>query len=152
MEFCFETVNWSPYFGFEMPAPLAMVRAFENHGYASMSLDMLTVDHYLANGGSMAALRAALEASDVALLALHSLAISTDMDEVDRRTQPLVEADVALGAHYLHAGKMCERAGIGFAIEFLPFLPIATINQTRDVLSADGLSKKRPSDRFLALF
>ena len=159
MEFCFETVNWSPYFGFEKPNVLAMVRAAANHGYASMSFDMPTIDYYLANCGSMPALRAELEASGVALLALHSLAISADMDEVDRRTQPLVAAGVALGAHYLHAGvtapisadviaatrhagKMCERAGIGFAIEFLPFLPVATINQTRDVLSAADLSKK----------
>lgn len=159
MEFCFETVNWSPYFGFEKPDVPAMIRAAADHGYGSMSLDMPTIEHYVANGGSLAGLRTALEASGVKLLALHSLAISADLDEVDRITRPLVEACNALGAHYLHAGvtapvdadvvaatrhagKMCESAGIGFAIEFLPFLPVATIGQTRELLSAAGLSKQ----------
>lgn len=159
MEFCFETVNWSPYFGFENPDVPAMIRAAAAHGYSSMSLDMPTIEHYVANGGTLAGLRAELDGAGVSLLALHSLAISADMDEVDRLSRPLVEACKALGALYLHAGatapidanliaathhagKMCEGAGVGFAIEFLPFLPVATIGQTRDLLKAAGLNKK----------
>lgn len=159
MEFCFETVNWSPYFGFEQPDVPAMIRAAVNHGYRSISLDMPTVDRYVANGGSLSGLRGELDAAGVGLLALHSLAISGDMDEVDSLTRPLVAACKALGAAYLHAGvtapvdaaviaatrhagTMCAQAGIGFAIEFLPFLPVATIQQTRDLLKEAGLSKR----------
>ena len=159
MEFCFETVNWSPYFGFEKPDVVAMIQAAASHGYDSISLDMPTVDYYVANGGSLSGLRADMDAAGVKLLALHSLAISADMDEVDRLTRPLLAACEALGAGYLHAGvtapvdstvvaatrhagNMCESAGIGFAIEFLPFLPVATIGQTRDLLRAAGLNKQ----------
>lgn len=158
MEFCFETVNWSPYFGFEKPDVPGMIRAAARHGFGSISLDMPTIEHYIAKGGSLSLLREALAASGVKLLALHSLAISADVGEVDRLSRPLVEACEALGAQYLHAGatapvnddliaatrhagKMCESAGIGFAIEFLPFLPVATIKQTRDLLNAAGLSR-----------
>jgi|JI10StandDraft_1071094.scaffolds.fasta_scaffold77425_3 sugar phosphate isomerase/epimerase len=159
MEYCFETVNWSPYFGFAAPDVPAMIRAAASHGYSSISLDMPTIEHYCATGGSLSGLRAELDKAGVKLLALHSLAVSADLDEVDRLTRPLVAACTALGAEYLHAGvtapvdhavivatrhagQMCSDSGIGFAIEFLPFLPVASIQQTRDLLSSAGLSKK----------
>ena len=159
MEFCFETVNWSPYFGFATPDVPAMIRAAAQHGYRSISLDMPTIEHYCEHGGSLSGLRAQLDKAGVRLLALHSLAVNADMDEVDRLTRPLVAACAALGAAYLHAGvtapvdaaviaatrqagMMCADSGIGFALEFLPFLPVATIQQTRDLLAAAGLSKK----------
>jgi sugar phosphate isomerase/epimerase len=159
MEFCFETVNWSPYFGFAAPDVPAMIRAAAQHGYSSISLDMPTVEDYCSQGGSLSLLRAELDRAGVRLLALHSLAVSADRDEVDRLTRPLVAACAILGAEYLHAGvtalvddaviaaarhvgQMCAEAGIGVAIEFLPFLPVATIQQTRDLLAAAGLSKK----------
>lgn len=159
MEFCFETVNWSPYFGFAAPDVPAMIRAAADHGYSSISLDMPTIEHYCAHGGSLSGLRTELDKAGVGLLALHSLAINADLDEVDRLTRPLVAACAALGADYLHAGvtapvdeaviaatrhagALCTESGIGFAIEFLPFLPVATIGQTRDLLAAAGLDKK----------
>ena len=155
-EFCFETVNWSPYFGFEHPDVSGMIRAAADNGFRWISFDLPTIDYYRSRGGTHHSLRAELAAFGVKLLAVHSLAVGSDIDEVEKLAKPVVEACHALGAHYLHAGvvapvddkvvaatrhagRMCEAVGVGFAVEFLPFLPVASIVQTRDLLRAAGL-------------
>ena len=156
IEYCFETVNWSPYFGFANPDVSGMIRAAADHGFRWISFDLRTIDHYRARGGTHQSLRAELAAFGVKLLAVHSLAVGGDIDEVEKLAKPVVEACHALGAHFLHAGvvapvddqviaatrhagRMCEAVGVGFAVEFLPFLPVASIAQTRDLLRASGL-------------
>jgi sugar phosphate isomerase/epimerase len=69
----------------------------------------------------------------------------------------LVETGAALGARYLQAGitaplgdkvvaatraanRICRDAGMDIAMEFLPFLPLASIGQTIEVLDAAGMT------------
>ena len=156
VEFCFETVNWSPYFGVEQPDVRAMIRAAANHGFRWMSLDLPTIDYFVKHDGSLADLGNDLKQHDVSLLAVHSLAIGRDVDAVARLTEAALNIGSALDARYLHAGvtaeadanvvsatrragTMCRERGLGFAVEFLPFLPVASIEQTRSLLAAAGI-------------
>ena len=153
--FCFETVNWSPYFGFARPELRRMIRAAEATGFGWISFDLPSIAHFTANAGTLGALRDALAAANVKLLAVHSLAIDGDVAKVETLTREAMETCRALGAAYFHAGviapvdaqvvaatrraaDICQESGVGFAIEFLPFLPVASIGQTRSLLAAAG--------------
>lgn len=157
VEFCFETVNWSPYLGFADPDLPGMVNAAAAAGYRWISFDLPSLSYYSAHRGTLEGLRALMEAQGVGMLAIHSLAISDDQGRTDTLTREAVAIGHILGARYLHAGvvvapdpnvaqitaqaeKICHAAGMEIAIEFLPFLPLASIRQTRDLLDAAGLS------------
>ena len=156
IEFCFETVNWSPYLGFERPDLVQLIRAAADAGYACISFDLPSIDYFVAHDGPIDLLKANLDANRLRMLAVHSLSISDDVAEVERLTRAAVATCQVLDAEYLHAGvvsavddrvveatrrahAICRDAGVGFAIEFLPFLPVATIAQTRALLSAAGI-------------
>ncbi len=153
VEFCFETVNWSPYLGFEKPDLGAMIRAAAGAGYRWISFDLPSIEYFIAHDGPIDLLKANLDANGLTMLALHSLSISDDVESVKALTRAAVATCRVLGAQYLQAGvispvddrvieatrrahELCRDAGIGFAIEFLPFLPVATIAQTRALLKA----------------
>lgn len=157
VEYCFETVNWSPYLGFERPDLLAMVDAAAGAGYRWISFDLPSLAYFVGEQGSLAPLRDAMAASGLHMLAVHSLAISADAARTEALAREAVAIGRQLGARYLHAGvtaaaddavvavtrsvdRICRDAGAELAIEFLPFLPIASIDQTQRLLDAAGLT------------
>ena len=156
IEYCFETVNWSPYFGCERPDLRAMIRAAAANGYRWISFDIPSVACFVAHDGSLETLKAELSVQGVGLLALHSLAIDNNVETVADLAEAAIAICSALGARYLHAGitapvdhcvvaatrlagTRCHAAGIGFAVEFLPFLPVASIGQARALLQQAGI-------------
>jgi hypothetical protein len=91
------------------------------------------------------------------MLGLQDLSINDDVAAVEADARKLVETGAALGARYLQAGitvplgdkvvaataaaqRICRDAGMDIAMEFLPFLPLASIGQTRDLLDAAGMT------------
>jgi sugar phosphate isomerase/epimerase len=157
VEFCFETVNWSPYLGFEKPDLLAMIEAASATGYRWISFDLPSIAHYVAYDGSIETLREKIESHGLRMLAVHSLAINDDIAGIETLARSAVEIGGKLGALYLHGGviapidgnvieatrranRICRDAGQELAMEFLPFLPLASIRQTHDLLDAAGVT------------
>lgn len=157
VEYCLETVNWSPYLGHDQPDLPAMVTAASAAGYKWISFDLPSLTHHTAHNGSLTPLRALMDDCSVQMLALHSLAISDDRQRTMALAQEAIAIGQSIGARYLHAGvvtkpdtgiaaitrevgDMCSAHGMELAIEFLPFLPLASIKQTHDLLDAAGLT------------
>jgi sugar phosphate isomerase/epimerase len=157
VEYCFETVNWSPYLGFEKPDVPGMIRAAAATGYRWISFDLPSIAYYIANVGSLLALRDDIEAHGLKMLAVHSLAIDADVANVELLAREAVATGVVLGAEFLHAGviapvddnvieatrranAICTDVGQEMAMEFLPMLPLASIGQTHDLLDAAGIT------------
>lgn len=155
--FCFETINWSPYFGFKNPDLRKMIRVAAETGFDWISFDLPSIAYFTANNGALADLKASLSARAVKVLAVHSLAIDDKVDRVEALSRSAIEVCTALGAQYLHAGVtapvdanvveatrraewICRSSDVGFAIEFLPFLPVASIGQTQSLLQAAGIA------------
>lgn len=151
--FCFETVNWSPYVGFEKPDLGEMIRAAASTGYRWISFDLPRIAYYTANDGPIEKLRDEIESHGLRMLAVYSLAISEDIPHVEKLARAAVETGKRLGASFLHAGittaidasvieatrranLLCRDAGQELAMEFMPILPLSSIAQTHDVLNA----------------
>jgi sugar phosphate isomerase/epimerase len=157
VEFCFEGVNWSPFVGFEKPNLKEMIAAAASAGYRWITLDKASIAYYTGHDGTLATLKAEIDRHGLKMLGLQDLSINDDVASVEADARKLVETGVALGARYLQAGitaplgdkvvaataaaqRICRDAGIDIAMEFLPFLPLASIGQTRDVLDAAGMT------------
>jgi sugar phosphate isomerase/epimerase len=157
VEYCFETVNWSPYLGFEKPDLPGMIRAAAATGYRWISFDQPSIAYYVANAGTLDRLRDDIESHGLKMLAVHSLAINEDVAEVEKLAREAVETGASLGAQFLHAGviapiddrvieatrranAICIDAGQEMAMEFLPMLPLASIGQTHALLDAAGVT------------
>jgi len=157
VEFCFEGVNWSPFVGFEKPNLTEMTRAAASAGYRWITLDKASIAYYVEHDGTLAALKAEIARNGLKMLGLQDLTINDDVAAVEADTRKLVETGAALGARYLQAGitaplddkvvaatraanRICRDAGMDIAMEFLPFLPLASIGQTIDVLDAAGMT------------
>jgi sugar phosphate isomerase/epimerase len=157
VEYCFETVNWSPYLGYEKPDLSGMIRAAAATGYRWISFDQPSIAYYVANTGPLERLRGEIEDHGLKMLAVHSLAINEDIVGIEALARDAVATGKALGAQYLHAGviapiddrvieatrranAICADAGQEMAIEFLPMLPLASIKQTHDLLDASGVT------------
>lgn len=102
---------------------------------------------------SLDSLRGLVEAAGLQTLAIHSLAISDDPEADLALVEPLIAAASALGAPYLHCGvrsplsdpvttsarriaRRARESDVDLAIEFLPFLPVASIADTRAIVRA----------------
>jgi sugar phosphate isomerase/epimerase len=157
VEYCFETVNWSPYLGFEKPDLRAMIRAAAATGYRWISFDQPSIAYYVANVGPLERLRDDIGEHGLKMLAVHSLAIDDDIVRVVELAAAAVATGSVLGARFLHAGviapiddrvieatrlanAICTDAGQDMAMEFLPMLPLASIGQTHDLLNAAGVT------------
>jgi sugar phosphate isomerase/epimerase len=157
VEFCFEGINWSPFVGFEKPDLAAMIRTAASVGYRWITLDQASIAYYTEHDGSLATLRAEMARHGLGMLALQDLSINDDLAAVEALARTKVETAAALGARYLQAGitatiddkviaatqaadRICRDAGMELALEFLPFLPLASIGQTHDLLNAAGMT------------
>lgn len=157
VEYCFETVNWSPYLGYEKPDLSGMIRAAAATGYRWIAFDQPSIGYYVANTGSLDRLRSEIEEHGLKMLAVHSLAINEDVPAIEAQARDAVATGKALGARFLHAGviapvddrvieatrranAICIDAGQEMAMEFLPMLPLASIEQTHDLLAAAGVT------------
>jgi sugar phosphate isomerase/epimerase len=157
VEFCFEGVNWSPFVGFEKPDLAAMIKAAADAGYTWITLDKASIAYYVEHDGTLTTLKAEIDRHGLKMLGLQDLSINDDVAAVEADTRKLVATGAALGARYLQAGitaplgdkvvaatraahLICRDAGMDIAMEFLPFLPLASIGQTREVLDAAGMT------------
>ena len=156
IEFCFESINWSPYFGVENPDLPRLVRAASGAGFEWISFDEKLLDAYRAGGESFATLRRLVDDEGLRTLAIHAAALGDDVEAAISDCKPLAEAAAALDAPYLQGGgvaplgealfeatsaaaRVAREADALLAIEFIPFLEIASIEQTRELLrSADA--------------
>ena len=157
VEYCFETINWSPYVGFDKPDLAGMIRIAASVGYRWITLDQKGIAYYTEHDGTLATLKAEMERHGMRMLAFQDLSIGDDIAEVEALTRAKVETAAALGARYLQGGitapigdkviaatraahRICRDAGLELALEFLPFLPMASIGQTHQVLDAAGMT------------
>ncbi len=157
VEFCFEGVNWSPFVGFEKPDLAAMIKAAADAGYRWITLDKASIAYYVENDGTLETLKGEIGRHGLKMLGLQDLSINDDVAAVEADARKLVATGAALGARYLQAGitaplgdkvvaatraahLICQDAGMDIAMEFLPFLPLASIGQTLEVLDRAGMT------------
>ena len=151
--FCFESINWSPYFGQSSTSVFALVEAASEAGFSWISFDEPLLKGAQRDSISLAELEKAVEGARLKTLAVHSLGISGSTEVDMAAAEQLLLAAMELGAPYLHCGvtgevdselrksvkRIATRArecGVALAIEFLPFLPVASIADTRAIIEA----------------
>jgi sugar phosphate isomerase/epimerase len=152
-QFCFETINWSPFLGVASPDVPRLVRAAARAGYAHISFDSSMMEAYRATGATLPALRRLVEGEGLSVLAVLSIAIGDDAAAAREAALALAEAAGVLGARYVHVGgtaplgpalleatnaaaRVCAEANAVLAVEFLPFLPIASIADARAMIAS----------------
>ncbi|MAG33941.1 MAG: hypothetical protein CL908_23930 [Deltaproteobacteria bacterium] len=158
IEFCFETINWSPYLwnevpGLAPPKPAQMIEAAASAGFAWISFDQTLLDAHGAAGGSLEDLRRWVDDAGLKVLALHSSALGEDPRAASAAARLLAEAVPVLGAPWVQVGataplgsalfeathaaaSILGAVGARLAIEFLPFLEVASIADARTLVAA----------------
>lgn len=151
VEFCFETINWSPYLGHEDPDAGRLVAAAAAAGFEWISFDEQLLAAWREGGEDLEGLRRRVDDSGLRTLAIHAVAIGDDAAVAAEATRPLAEAAGVLGAPYLQVGgaaplgpalyeatqavaDVAKTAGACLGVEFLPIIPVASIEQTRQLL------------------
>lgn len=154
--FCFEPINWSPFLAGELGAGLPdvprLVRAAASAGYDCISFDSTLMETFTRGGATLSDLRRLVEGEGLTVLAVHSIAIGDDAAAAREAALPLAEAADRLGARYVHVGGtaplgpalieatnaaavVCAGAKAVLAVEFLPFLAIASIADSRAMIA-----------------
>jgi sugar phosphate isomerase/epimerase len=150
-DFIFETINWSPFLGASSPDLPRLVRAAARAGFRLISFDTAVIGAWRANGATLGALRRLVEDEGLSIPAVHSIAIGDDVAAAREAALPLAEAASAFGARHVHVGGtaplgpalleatnaaavVCRQADAVLAVEFLPFLPIASIADARAMI------------------
>lgn len=162
----YETNNYSPRLApfYERAAgfwpPLAeQLEAAAQAGFGCVVLDSGSLDAYLRQGGSLAGLRARVDALALHCLAVAEIGIVEDTECVIAAARPLLDAARALQAPYLQASVMgvagnCQEsaraleqlaaaAGATVALEFLPFGGINGIAAAQGFIRAAELCNTR---------
>lgn len=152
-DFCFESINWSPYFGQSSVSVFSLIEAASQAEFSWISFDEHLLNSAQRQSVSPADIREAVAGANLQTLAVHSLGISGNVDVDLATAEPLLMAAKELKAPYLHCGvtakvddrlrkavrQVAARArecGVALAIEFLPFLPVASISDTRSVIES----------------
>jgi sugar phosphate isomerase/epimerase len=129
-DFIFETINWSPFLGASSPDLPRLVRAAARAGFRLISFDTAVIGAWRANGATLGALRRLVEDEGLSIPAVHSIAVGARHVHVGG-TAPLGPALLeATNA----AAVVCRQADAVLAVEFLPFLPIASIADARAMI------------------
>ena len=152
-EFIFETINWSPYLGIASPDVPRIVRAAARAGFRLISFDTSVLTAFTQTGATLGELRRLVEDEGLSVPAVHSIAIGDDVAAAREAALPLAEAASVFGARYVHVGgtaplgpalieatnavaAVCGQANAVLAVEFLPFLPIASIADARAMIAS----------------
>ena len=152
-EFCFESINWSPFFGHTRSSVFSLSEAAARAGFSWISFDEQLLNAAAAQSQPQSSVRAAVESAGLRTLAIHSLAITGDAERDAATAAPLISAASELGALYLHCGvttavndlvrastrrvaRLARDSGVSMAIEFLPFLPVDSISTARAIVEA----------------
>lgn len=152
-DFIFETINWSPYLGIASPDVPRIVRAAACAGFRFISFDTSVMTAFTQTGETLGALRRLVEDEGLSVPAVHSIAIGDDLAAAREAALPLAEAASVFGARYVHVGGtaplgpaliaatnavavVCAQANAVLAVEFLPFLPIASIADSRAMIAS----------------
>ncbi len=152
-DFIFETINWSPFLGAPPPDVPRIVRAAARAGFRLISFDTAVLDAWRSRGATLGALRRLVEDEGLAIPAVHSIAIGDDVAAAREAALPLAEAAGVFGARFVHVGgtaplgpalieatnaaaRVCGEANAVLAVEFLPFLPIASIADARAMIAS----------------
>lgn len=155
----YDTINDSPYITGKPPRLLEQIEAAAEAGFDGIGIDLWSVDRYREQGGTLAALRDALDRHAIACLELQAFVFGPDAAETAANARNVAEAarvlrpeiimsgtphpvdDAVLANFARHADQVTE-TGARLAIEFLPTMPIDTIAKTRDLLARAGVSPK----------
>jgi sugar phosphate isomerase/epimerase len=128
-----------------------LVRAAARAGFDCISFDTSVLEVFRRDGSTLASLRRLVEGEGLSVPAVHSIAIGEDVAAAREAARPLAEAAEALGAGFIHVGGTAPLspalvdatnavaaavapAGAVLAVEFLPFLPIASIADARGMI------------------
>lgn len=153
IEFCFESINWSPFFGPTRSSVFSLSEAAAQANFSWISFDEQLLNAAAAQSQPQSAIRTAVDSAGLRTLAIHSLAITGDAERDAATAAPLISAACDLGALYLHCGvtagvddrvrastrrvaSLARDSDVSMAIEFLPFLPVDTIATARTVVEA----------------
>jgi len=151
VEYCFETINWSPLTGYSKPAPLLMVEAAAANGYSWISFDVRTLDLYVAEGGLLDDLKRHIERHGLAMLALHAVLLWDDIPRSEATGIHAIELCEELGATYINVSlqspintdaiksirrvhDLARRHNLQFTMEYFAHTHVNSLNTLRHIL------------------
>ncbi|HSS10372.1 MAG TPA: sugar phosphate isomerase/epimerase [Acidimicrobiales bacterium] len=150
MELSFQTVNFSPVFGAEVPLPDVLAAASEA-GFTRVGLDIWGVEVYLAEGGGPADLRCLLDDNGLSCTDVMALPVGPDIEHTLDRARRLAEIVALTDAHVCGVAfeqgvdpfanearttlsrctDIVADAGARVALEYLPYSPLPRVAQAR---------------------
>lgn len=158
MLFSFQTVQFSPRFGADVPLR-DVIAAASTGGFTSVGLDIWSVDRYTAEGHSIDELVKMLEQAGVRCTDVLPLVISADRDTTTESAARLAAIATATGARVCGAAldadiddprdqgvrdqlRRCadtlSAVGVRLAIEYLPYSCVATVSDASALCDAVG--------------
>ena len=153
----FDTINQSPYITGGEPNLLEQIEAAADAGFEGIGIDVWSIDRFREQGGTLDALRAALDRRELPCIELQAFVFTDDVDETARNARNVAEiaevlrpeilmsgthvpVDDAVVANLARFAPIVTASGARLAIEFLPMMPIDTIAKTRDLIARAGLA------------
>jgi sugar phosphate isomerase/epimerase len=160
MEHSFHTVNFSPMFGSQAQLP-DVLRAANEAGFTSVGLDIWGVEAYLAGGARLAGLPGLLDDNGLSCTDVLAISIGPDARQTLRGARRLAEIASVTGARVcvgaIAAGvdplerqvrtllRRCTDimadVGARLALEFLPYSPLKTVAQAKELCDDIGSSR-----------
>lgn len=152
----YDTINDSPYVTGGPPRLLEQIEAAADAGFQGIGIDVWSVDRFRESGGTLDALRAALERHLLPCIELQAFVFTADAEETAANARNVaaiaevlqpeilmsgthVPVDDAVVANLARFAPTATASGARLAIEFLPIMPIDTIAKVRDLIARAGL-------------
>ncbi|MEZ4334790.1 MAG: sugar phosphate isomerase/epimerase family protein [Myxococcota bacterium] len=153
----YDTINDSPYVTGRAPRLLEQIEAAADAGFQGIGIDVWSIDRFRELGGTLDALRSALDRRGLPCIELQAFVFTDDVDETARNARNIAEiaevlrpeilmsgthvpVDDAVVANLARFAPTVTASGARLAIEFLPMMPIDTIAKTRDLIARAGLA------------
>lgn len=153
----YDTINDSPYVTGGPSRLLEQIEAAADAGFDGIGIDTWSVDRFRDAGGTLDALRAALDRRGLPCLELQAFVFTADADETEAHARNVaaiaevlrpeilmsgthVPVDDAVVANLARFAPTVTASGARLAIEFLPMMPIDTIAKARDLIARAGLA------------
>jgi len=148
----YDTINDSPYVSGAPPRLVEQIAAAADAGFQGVGLDIWSIDRHRELGGTLGALREALDRHAIACIELQAFVFTGDLDETAAQAENIATVAEVLRPEIIMAGTHAPvdddvvaslarfaprvtRSGARLAIEFLPTMPIDTIAKTRDLIA-----------------
>ena len=152
IELCYESINRSPFIEEQNADLPAQITGAAAAGFTCIGLDAPSLSQHCEQGGSLEELARTLDALGLRCFEIQPLVVGDDPRKNQEQAEliaGMVEIlrpdwvqsgftgapDAESLAAFRQAGEIIGQAGAGLAVEYLPFLPLCSIETTRELLN-----------------